>query len=257
MCLSSPEDKLPLEFEQARQIVIETVRALQATRKIETVALEHAHGRVVAAAVIADRDYPAMRRSLRDGFAVKTRDLPGTLNIRGEVRAGEQQRPPLTSGEAIEIMTGAPVPDDADAVVMVEHVTRIQAGNGIPQVKIAQGAEPGQFINARGTEAAQGTTLIQEGTCLDASHIATLAMSGHSKVRVFTRPSVAILATGDEIVAVEAQPEPHQIRNSNSYMLAALVTAAGEVRAFCRLRTTLRAIFASNWRRVWRRICCW
>ena len=119
-------------------------------------------------------------------------------------------------------MTGAPLPEGADAVVMVEHVTRV---NG--DVKIDRTAEPGQFINGRGAEARAGTELIAQGTRLDASHIATLAGAGRSSVPVFTRPRVAILATGDEIVALDEEPQPHQIRNSNSHMLAALVRRAG------------------------------
>src|SRR5262249_27815606 len=124
-------------------------------------------------------------------------------------------------------MTGAPVPDDADAVVMVEHVTRVTGPDGRSQVRIDQHPEPDQFINARGGEAKHGSLLVPAGTRVDASHVATLAMVGKPTVEVFTRPSVAILATGDEIVEVEAPPAPHQIRNSNSHMLAALVAASG------------------------------
>jgi molybdopterin molybdotransferase len=213
----------PLEFAEARQIVIDTVRPLVKARAVEKISLEQAHGRILAAAVLADRDYPALERSLRDGFAVRSQDVPGTLNIRGEVRAGDEEQAPLARLEALEIMTGAPVPAGANAVVMVEHVVRV----GTSQVKIDQPAEIGQFINKRGAEAQQGVTLIPQHTRLDASHIATLAMTGHTAVEVLTRPSVAILATGDEIVPLEQQPAPYQIRNSNSYMLASLVHATG------------------------------
>jgi molybdopterin molybdotransferase len=213
----------PLEFAEARQIVIDTVRPLVKARPVEKISLEQAHGRILAVTVLADRDYPALERSLRDGFAVRSQDVPGTLNIRGEVRAGDEQQAPLASLEALEIMTGAPVPAGSDAVVMVEHVVRV----GTTQVKIDQPAEVGQFINRRGAEAQHGMTLIPQHTRLDASHIATLAMTGHTFVEVVSRPSVAILATGDEIISLEQQPAPHQIRNSNSYMLASLVQATG------------------------------
>ncbi|HEY3940732.1 MAG TPA: gephyrin-like molybdotransferase Glp [Bryobacteraceae bacterium] len=216
----------PLEFDGARRIVLETVRALLRPRSSETVPLEAAHARVLASPVVADRNYPALARSLRDGFAVKSKDLPGTLAIRGEVRAGDREQAPLADGEALEIMTGAPVPEGADAVVMVEHTVRDGS-----RVKIEQSAEPGQFVNQGGAEAQQGSVLIPARTRLDASHIATLAMTGHTSVRVFFRPSVAILATGDEIVALEEQPAAHQIRNSNSYMLAALIRSSGGVPA--------------------------
>ena len=211
-----------LDWEQARRIVIETVRALPRSSEEETVSLAEAHGRVLAQLVRADRDYPALRRSLRDGFAVRASDVPGTLRIRGEVRAGEIESDPLRAGEALEIMTGAPVPEGADAVLMVEHVRR----DG-DSVRVDVGAEAGQFINNQGAEAPSGSTLIPAGTTLDASHIATLAMTGHTQVRVLRYPRVAILATGDEIVELDMKPAPHQIRNSNSYMLAALVRATG------------------------------
>ncbi len=213
-----------LEFDQARQIVIDTVRPLASIPPKETVLLEEAHGRILAVDVAADRDYPSLRRSLRDGFAVKTTDVPGTLRVRGEVRAGEGSQTELQAGEALEIMTGAPVPEGADAVVMVEHVER--SGH---QVKVSRPTEAGQFINEQGAEAAGGSILIKAGVAIDASHIATLAMTGHPSVSVFRRPRVAILATGDEIVALDRTPAAHQIRNSNSYMVASLVRAAGGI----------------------------
>ena len=227
MSTIAPPSKPALTFEQARRIVIDTTRSLATAHDKETVDLDGAHGRVLGEDIRADRDYPALRRSLRDGFAVKSSDVPGTLYIRGEVRAGERQQSPLEKGEALEIMTGAPVPEGADAVVMVEHVSRSHNADGAAVVTIGQAAEPGQFINGRGSEAQSGTVLIPKGTVLDASHIAILAMTGVTAVPVVRRPSVAILATGDEIVEVAEQPQPHQIRNSNSYMLAALVRASG------------------------------
>lgn len=211
-----------LEFEEARRIVVDVVRSLAITRNTERVLLEEAHGRVLAEPVEADRDYPALRRSLRDGFAVRAGDVPGTLRIRGEVRAGETEQAALERGEALEIMTGAPVPEGADAVVMVEHVRR--SGD---RLEIEQGVETGQFINERGAEARHGSLLVREGTRLDASHVAALAMAGQQSVAVTARPSIAILATGDEIVEIGDEAAGHQIRNSNSYMLAALVGSAG------------------------------
>lgn len=159
---------------------------------------------------------------MRDGFAVRSGDVPGRLQVNGEVRAGAGQRAPLSQGEAIEIMTGAPVPDGADAVVMLEHVTRSAGFVDIPRA-----AEPGQFINERGAESRAGAVLVPAGTRLDASHIALLATNGQSEVYVYRKPEIAVLATGDEIIGIDEQPAPHQIRNSNSYMLAALVGACG------------------------------
>ncbi len=217
---TAPPETLPWEI--ARQKVIDTVRALARNSVTETVPLHEAHGRVLAKSIVADRDYPTLRRSLRDGFAVHATDVPGTLKVRGEIRAGEEQSAALDHGEALEIMTGAPVPESADAVVMVEHVTR--QGDSIV---VDRNAEAGQFINRSGAEAERGSTLIPAGVKIDASHIATLAMTGTTSVPVLRRPSVAILATGDEIVELEERPQPHQIRNSNSFMLASLVRATG------------------------------
>jgi molybdopterin molybdotransferase len=221
---SAELSRRPFGFEEARQSVIDAVRALPSIQAFEAVSLDRVYGRILATDVLADRDYPALARSLRDGFAVHSADLPGKLRVRGEVRAGDQLQAPLASGEALEIMTGAPVPAGADAVVMIEHVEREN-----DQVTIAQAASRGQFINSRGTEAERGSVLVQAGTRLDASHVATLAMTGHTTVKVFSRPSVAILATGDEIVDLDHAPAEHQIRNSNAHMLAALVHATGGV----------------------------
>jgi molybdopterin molybdotransferase len=212
-----------LDFAEARRIVLQTVRGTLRDRPPEHVALSAAYGRVLAEPILADRDYPTLERSLRDGFAVRASDVPGTLKVHGELRAGDMAQATLGAGEAIEIMTGAPVPAGADAVVMVEHVTRLGEG----RIKTDQSATSGQFTNKQGAEAAAGSVLIPAGLKLDASHIATLAMTGHAHVPVFAKPCVAILATGDEIVALEQQPAPHQIRNSNSYMLAALIAASG------------------------------
>jgi molybdopterin molybdotransferase len=119
-------------------------------------------------------------------------------------------------------MTGAPIPEGCDAIVMVENVERDEYG-----VTICETPQPGQFVNECGSEARKGSLLIKAGTRLDASHIATLAMTGNPIVKVVKKPRVAILSTGDELVAIDEHPAPHQIRNSNSYALAALITAAG------------------------------
>jgi molybdopterin molybdotransferase len=211
-----------LEWEEARAAVRAEVQKLLRKPVTELVAIERAYGRVLAKDVTADRDYPALDRSLRDGFAIHAQESPGKFRILGELRAGESQSARLPAGHALEIMTGAPVPEGADAVVMVEHVER--AGD---IVTIPNQAAAGQFINRRGTEARAASTLIPAGTRLDASHVATLAMTGTVEAPLFRQPSVAILSTGDELVGADETPGAHQIRNSNSYSLAALVTAAG------------------------------
>ena len=135
----------PVTFAEARRCVVQTVRAARSVPAAEDVPLDACEGRVLARDIPADRDYPPVSRSLRDGFAVRAADLPGELRVIGEVRAGERFDGEVRPGEAVEIMTGAPVPPGADAVVMVEH-TVCEAG----RVRIASGGEAGQFINAGG-----------------------------------------------------------------------------------------------------------
>jgi molybdopterin molybdotransferase len=211
----------PLTFEEARERVLSAVREGRAARATEEAALEDAAGRVLAEDVAADRDVPALARSVRDGYAVRAADLPGELRVIGEVRAGERWAGVVGPGEAVEIMTGAPVPAGADAVVMVEYAER--AGG---RVRIGR-AEPGQFINPRACEAVAGDVVLRAGARLDYSGVAALAAFGRERVRIFRRPTAAIVATGDEIVEAGRTPEEFQIRNSNAYSLAAQVARAG------------------------------
>jgi molybdopterin molybdotransferase len=189
---------------------------------VEVIPLEQAAGRVLAEDVLYDRDYPASDRSVRDGFAVRSADLPGTLHIIGEVRAGEVFAGVVGLGQAVEIMTGAPVPRGADQIVMVEH-TSVEAG----KMTTSRPPSPHEFINFRGGEAKAQAVAAKGGVRIDYAGIAQLAMVGAARVKVFAKPRVAILATGDEIVPVAGTPEDFQIRNSNSYSVAAQVSRAG------------------------------
>jgi molybdopterin molybdotransferase len=214
----------PLTFTQARETVLTTVRATRQSPATEPIGLEAAAGHVLAEDVAADRDIPAVARSVRDGYAVRAIDLPGELEVIGEVRAGERFAGVVGPGQAVEIMTGAPVPAGADAVVMIEHTVR---ENG--RVRIGLSAEPGQFINPQASEAAAHEAVLHAGKRLDYSDAAMLAAFGRTDVKVYRRPVVAIVATGDEIVEVHQVPEEFQIRNSNVYALAAQVARAGGV----------------------------
>jgi molybdopterin molybdotransferase len=213
-----------LHFEAARDRVLQQTCAARGELRRERVALPDSCGRVLATDVAADRDYPPAARSVRDGFAVRAADTPGLLRIIGETRAGEAATLAVAAGEALEIMTGAPMPGGANAVVMVEHVSR--EGD---YVRIDRKAAPGQFINPQAAEAAAGEVLLRAGTRLDHTAIAMLATVGVMDVEVFVRPRVAILPTGDEIVEAGETPLAHQIRNSNAYSLAAQVIRAGGV----------------------------
>jgi molybdopterin molybdotransferase len=213
-----------LSFHDARETVLRTVRAGRALPQVEETGLDGAAGRVLAEDIAADRDTPALPRSVRDGFAVRAIDLPGELEVIGEVRAGERFQGEVRQGQAVEIMTGAPVPEGADAVVMVEYTRRV---NG--RVSIDRAAEPHQFINPRGCEATAHEVVLHAGVRLDYSGVATLAAFGRTTAKVYRRPEVAIISTGDEIVEAHEEPEEFQIRNSNAWSLAAQVARAGGV----------------------------
>lgn len=208
-------------FEQARRCVLERV-AQSLSLNTEEVSLLESVGRVLAESVAADRDYPPTARSVRDGYAVRAVDLPGELRVIGEVRAGEKFSGEVGAGQAVEIMTGAPVPAGADAVVMVEHVTLNESSVNVPRE-----LRSGENVSPQGCEARGGEMLLDPGRRLGFADIALLATIGRSRVLVFHKPQVAILATGDEIVEVNEAPAPHQIRNSNSQSLAVQVARAG------------------------------
>jgi len=194
------------------------------TRVIETVPLAEASGRVLAADVVADRAYPPVDRSIRDGFAVRAADMPGTVSVISEVRAGASFEGELKAGECVRIMTGAPIPSGADAVVMVEH-TRFEGAS----MTTDRAPSPGEFINRAGCEADAGEVVMHAGARIGYRHVAMLATAGIAEVSVVKRPIVSILATGDEIVPVEATPRDFEVRNSNSWALAAQVAEAGGV----------------------------
>jgi molybdopterin molybdotransferase len=212
---------------EARRIVEERARP-QAPAGSELVPLIEARHRVLAAGIVADRDFPPFPRATRDGYAVRAADLdrlPARIDVIGEIKAGapaEATSRGLQPGEAVEIMTGAPVPSGADAVLMVEYAAR-EGRFMVP----ARGVAFGENIVPQGAEARAGERLLAPGSRLDPAAIAVAASAGHAEVLVYCRPRVAILATGDELVDIAARPGPSQIRNSNSYSLAAQVAEAG------------------------------
>ena len=216
---------LALSFLDARSTVLRQVRASSRQPDFEYVPLSAASGRILTSDILADRDYPPFNRAMRDGFAVRAADIPGKLRLAGEVRAGQDFRGTLQPGEAIEIMTGAPAPAASDAVVMIEHCTRYEDGT----ISTEQSLPGGSNIAARASEAHAASPVLRAGMRLSFAEIGWLAATGHTQVAVATRPVVAILPTGDEIVDIADSPEPHQIRNSNSWSLAAQVARAGGI----------------------------
>ncbi|HZW79758.1 MAG TPA: gephyrin-like molybdotransferase Glp [Candidatus Deferrimicrobiaceae bacterium] len=223
-----PTQSLVLAFEDARRVVEDHASHLSPGAH-ETVDLLHMAGRILAEPITADRDIPPFSRSTRDGYAVRSADLaqlPAKLRVMGEIKAGPQPVSAslaLNQGEAFSIMTGAPVPRGADAVVMVEYTSLENE-----RVTITRGIAAGENIVARGAEAGSGSLLLSPGTRLNEGAMALAASVGKSRLQVFVRPRVAVLTTGDEIVDVDdAEIGPTQIRNSNSYSLAAQIQEAG------------------------------
>lgn len=211
-------------FEQGRDCVISKVKELRSTPAVEEVRLFDAAGRVLAEEARADRDYPPLARSVRDGFAVRAADLPGEFYIIGEVRAGDIFTGDVGPGETVEIMTGAPVPNGTNCVVMVEHC-RV-AGD---QMTTDRELSAGENINPRGSEAIAEELVLEPGKRIGVSEIAALATIGRHHVWVYRQPQVAIIATGDELVDVGDLPLDHQIRNSNVESLAVQVARAGGI----------------------------
>ena len=235
---SSPS--IVLSFEDARRVVEEHAAEIRAAcfkdahrQNTETLDLLSAAGRVLVESVGADRDIPPFPRATRDGYAVRSADLaklPATLDVIAEIKAGAQPGKipsQVKSGQSAAIMTGAPVPAGADAIVMVEYTSRQDKPPAIARVEISRSVAPGENIVARGAEAKSGSQLLAASCQLNDAAIALAASVGRSRLEVYVRPRVAVLTTGDEIVDLDTEPGPTQIRNSNSYSLAVQIQQAG------------------------------
>jgi molybdopterin molybdotransferase len=215
-------------YEQAAALVAEHARRIaeRPTPRVERINLSSAAARILAASLSADDDQPAFPRSTRDGYACRSAEASShvALPIAGSTHAGEAPAGPLPRVSAWEIMTGAPVPSEADCVVMLEHVEKSASTiRLLPARTIA----PGDNIVPRGAQSRRGDQILSSGLTLGPAQIALAASCGYLSLEVFTRPRVAILTTGDELVPIDAIPGPGKIRNSNAPMLAALVRSAG------------------------------
>jgi len=218
-----------ISFEAARAKVIEVLAARVAAPETETIDLAAAPaaaaGRVLAENIVADRNYPPFNRSIRDGYALRAADAaePGArLRVIGESRAGVAFDGAIGSGECVRILTGAPLPRGANAVVMHEY-TREEGD----WVVLQQPVRAGQYYVLAGAEARVGEVVVPRGARLGYAELAVAAEVGHARVEVTRRPRVAILSTGDELVPLGGTPGPFQIRNSNNISLAAQVALAG------------------------------
>jgi len=208
---------------------IQIVRDQTSPLPTERVTLQDSLGRVLTQDVIADSDLPPFDRSQMDGYAVRaddTNEAPVRLKIVGESAAGKGWHQEMQAGEAVRIMTGAPIPTGADAVQQVE-LTHELKDNTV--VELLESVERGRSIVQRGSEILAGATVLRSGVTLNAAMLAVLASFGYAQVQVGRKPRVSVLATGSELVAVDQTPGQDQIRDSNNYSIGAYAERAGAV----------------------------
>lgn len=211
---------------KALQVILQNAPLLS-TEKVDLI---EAIGRTLARNVKAEEDLPSFDNSSMDGFAVASSSLRGStqsrpriLKIVGESSAGNVFERRIKSGEAVGIMTGGLIPGGADAVVPIERVTILDGG----RVRFTDSVKPGQHVRKRGEDVRKGEVVLPVGRRITPGSIGVLASMGHTRVRVYEKPRVAILATGNELVDTDNRPSKCQVRNGTSFMLAAYVHAEG------------------------------
>lgn len=222
-----------LSVDEARTRILAHFQAVTT----EQVPLHEAANRVLAADIRAADDLPPFSNSSMDGFALRAADSanaapasPTTLSVVADIPAGTSPTISLAPGETARIMTGAQVPDNADAVVPVEDTdfNDRDAGSTAPkQIQITKPLKPGENVRPRGMDVKTGEVVLHRGHVIKPQTLGVLAMLGYSTVEVFKRPRVALLSSGDELIPVDAPLQPGKIRESNSYALAALVQSTG------------------------------
>src|SRR3989440_3254893 len=212
-----------IPISEAIRIVLDHAAALST----EAVALHNELARFLAEDIVADTDLPPFDRAQMDGYAVHAADVasaPARLRIVGESAAGAGWHGEMKAGEAVRIMTGAPVPAGADAVQQVELTREL---NGSGEVEILERVAAGRSIVKQAAEIKHGETILRAGEEINAQTIATLASFGYAQVKVGKRPRVAVMATGSELVDVDKRPAPDQIRDSNNYTIEAYAKLVG------------------------------
>jgi len=219
------EDRCMVSFSEALELLLDHAPLMA----VERCRVEDAGGRVLRENIAADRQFPAFERVMMDGYALRLTDWQAghrTFRVTGSAPAGR----PATAlsaemGSCVEVMTGAPCPAGADCIVPVEEVVESASGS----VQFAESADPeaGRFIHRTGSDAAAGQILIEAGTLLGSREIGVAASCGAAWLDVSCFPKIAVIATGDELVAVDEIPAAHQIRQSNGHSLAAALRRAG------------------------------
>ena len=214
-----PANDRLLPPDEALDIILDHVRILEA----EVVSLDEAGGRVLSEDLVADRDLPPFAASTMDGFAVIASDVSPWREVIGDQFAGTMEGIEITPGTSARIMTGAPLPEGADAVIRVENTEMRDDHVIIHQEHV----EEGENIRPIGSDLRKGDVLVSIGTIIGPAEIGLLASLGHASVSVYRRPRVSILSTGDELVPPEVEPGPGQIRDSNRFSLMVAARQAG------------------------------
>lgn len=208
-----------ISMEEAQRIILQHIALLPT----EELPLLEGLGRVAGGDVYAPRDIPAADNSAMDGYAFSFASVEGdSLLVSGNIPAGRERTTPVAAGEAVRIMTGAPIPRGCDTVVPIENVETIG-----DTIRLLGNVRPGSHIRKRGEDIRAGHRAIAGNSPLRPQEIGMLASLGKSSVRVYRRPKVGVLATGDELLEIGSPPAPGKIINSNSYSIAAQVAEAG------------------------------
>jgi molybdopterin molybdotransferase len=223
------ESRTPIKVEEA----INRVLRYKKKGSIETIAIEDAYGRVLGDNLLADHDVPLFDRSPYDGFAIRaedtayaSRETPVHLEVVSEIGAGSVYNQPIKENQAVRIMTGAPIPEGCNAVVMLELVKNVEK-DGRAFITVNRSFSGGDNISYRGEDTQKGTVLAEKGTYINPGIVALLATFGYKKVPVSRKPKVGVLATGSELLAIDEPLQPGKIRNSNSYMILSQIERAG------------------------------
>ncbi len=215
-----------ISYQEAKEIIDRHVQPIMRTKAVP---IDNAINRVLAEDLIAKMNVPPFNRAAMDGYAVKAKDTfgagqfkPKLFKIAGEIHAGENPGRKIKSGECMQISTGAVMPDGADSVMMVEDTE--------PEgslVKIFKSVTPGANVGKMGEDIKEGTVVLKAGILLDAGKVGVLASQGLSRAKVFDKPRIAILPTGEEVVPVGKKLKPAQLYDINSHTISALVSANG------------------------------
>lgn len=222
-----------LSVDEARKRILARLHPVST----ETLPLTACIQRVLAADIAATDDLPPFDNSSMDGFALRAADTtraapasPLTLRVVADIPAGSTPSVSLSAGQAARVMTGAPLPPGADAVIPVEDTDfhDRSPGSAIPEtITIEKSLRPGENVRPRGMDIRRGEIALQKGTVLKPQDVGLLAMLGFPQVTVYKKPLAALLSSGDELLEVDAPLQPGKIRDSNSYMLASLIESAG------------------------------